>query len=337
MTDDPPFDPLLLERYLADALSPAERAQVGAWLSTHPATAQLLRDLPRAVLGSAQHADTEAAWQLLTARIAAAPRADDLADRRVQHAAAQPASLKRSWLRRASAVAAALVVLVGGVATWRATRGGELVAPNGHDVTATLPDGSRLILAAGSRATWPATFGAAARIVSLEGQAWFDVVHDATRPFRVVTRDAVAEDIGTRFVVRAWPELASVEVAVEDGLVALTDTAHAANEQTTVLRAGQLGRLLRGGRVQVTTDADVALVLTRGQLVFDDRPLSEVLPAIGRRFNVVLRADPALIDRHLTARFTAQSLDDVLSALALSLDVRVTTSGRTYTLAPVAR
>jgi transmembrane sensor len=152
----------------------------------------------------------------------------------------------------------------------------------------------------------------------------------------VHSRNAVAEDIGTRFVVRGWPELAAVDVAVEEGIVALSDSVQPRADRATVLRAGQRGRLAAGG-VIVSTDADAALAWTHGQLVFDNQPLSEVLPAIGRQFDVEIRADAALTGRRLSARFAARSLDAVVNAVALSLDARVERSGRVITLTPAAR
>jgi transmembrane sensor len=232
-------------------------------------------------------------------------------------------------------VAAALVLAVGGVATWQATRGGSIAAPLGRDVMAQLPDGSRVTLAAGSRLRWGGRFGRGARDVALEGEGYFDVVHDEARPFRVRTRNAVAQDVGTRFVVRAWPELPAVDVAVEEGVVALMDTLHPPMERATLLRAGQRGRLRASG-VVVTDDVASALDWMRGELMFDESPLTEVLPAIGRRFDVSVTADSALAGRRLTARFTAQSLQDVLPALRMALGVRVEISGRTVHLTPGA-
>ncbi len=65
--------------------------------------------------------------------------------------------------------------------------------------------------------------------------------------------------------------------------------------------------------------------------------LRTVLPSISRRVNVDVRADPELTGRLLSARFIAQSLHDELDALAMSLDVRVVTAGRTITLMPSSR
>lgn len=334
MTDDTDFDPLLLDRYLAGDLPPADRARVERWLQAHPRDAQLLREAPRASLGAAQAADTDAAWQALSARLGAASP-DDLAARRRRAARGTAPGAPAPWLRRVTRVAAALVLAVGGVATWQATRGGSITAPLGRDVTALLPDGSRVTLAAGSRVRWEGSFGRAARDIALEGEGHFDVVHDEARPFRVRTRNAVAQDVGTRFVVRAWPELPAVDVAVEEGVVALMDTLRPRMERATLLQAGQRGRLHPTG-VLVTTDVESAMAWMRGELVFDDSPLAEVLPAIERRFAVTVTADPALADRRLTARFAAQSLDEVLAALRVALGVRVVTSGRSVSLAPEA-
>ncbi|WP_396224552.1 FecR domain-containing protein [Gemmatimonas sp.] len=334
MTNDAEFDPLLLDRYLAGDLSPADRARVEAWLNAHPRDAQLLREAPRASLGAAQAIDTDAAWRALSARLQA-PAQDDLAARRDRLTGSASRRSVAPWARRVAAVAATMLLMIGGVATWQATRGGSITAPIGRDVSAQLPDGSRVTLAAGSRLRWGGSFGRGARDVALEGEGYFDVVHDDTRPFRVRTRNAVAEDVGTRFVVRAWPELPAVDVAVEEGIVALMDTVRPRVERATLLHAGQRGRLLASG-VQVTSDVASALAWMRGELVFDESPLSEVLPAIGRRYDVTISADPALAQRRLTARFAAQSLDEVLAALRLALGVRITTSGRTVSLTPAA-
>lgn len=331
----PPPDDLVLDRYLAGELSGDELVALESWLRANPGASARIRALPGAAFGTAVAPDTDASWQALATRI---NTTDDLASRReTSERVTRPRWSARAWMR----VAAAAVLVISGGVVWRlsatAARGGELDAPLGREMTATLPDGSRLTLAAGSHASWTASYGSTAREIRLEGEALFDVVHDAARPFQVRTRDAVAEDIGTRFVVRAWPELSSVEVAVEEGIVALTDTAQASSARRTLLRAGDRGRLEANGQVTVTTDADAVLAWTHGQLAFENEPLRIALPAIGRRFAVTLRADSAIVSRRLTARFAAQSLPEVLDALALALDVKVVTTGNVITLTPPSR
>jgi transmembrane sensor len=342
MTDDSSFDPILLDRYLAGELSPAERVRVDAWLAAHPVSADVLRNAPRALEGSMSASDTDRSWAALAARIAAAKAADqdDLAARRAKREATtrrvSTVPHRRPWVR----IAAAVAVVISGATTWKMMSGaeaGSIAAPLGRDVTATLPDGSTLKLAAGSRVSWTSAFGRFSREVSLEGEGYFDVKHDRLRRFRVVARDAIAEDVGTRFVVRAWAELPNVEVAVEEGVVALSDTTGIAADDVAFLKAGQRGVLEADGRITVSTTAEPMLAWTRGQLVFDNTPLSEALPSLNRRFDVDIRVDAALNSRQLSARFDSTSLTDVLGAIALSLDVRVERDGRIITLHPITR
>jgi transmembrane sensor len=298
----------------------------------------MLHEVPHVALGDAAHADTDASWRALADRIRA-EGADDLSVRRHRVAAAdaqRSAVRPLRWVRGKARIAAALLICASGTAAWLTLRqtGGSVSAPRGQDVATRLPDGTRLTLAAGSTVTWTAAFGKRSRDVDLQGEVLFDVVHDAARPFRVHARDAVARDIGTRFVVRAWAEQPAVDVAVEIGLVALAASGRASADSGTLLHAGQRGRLNANGSVAVTQDADAVLAWTHGVLTFDNQPLAEVLPAIGRRFDVEVRADSSLLARHLSARFAAQSLTEVLNALAVSLDVRVTTSGRVVTVSP---
>lgn len=336
-----PLDPVLLDRYLAGAVTAAERTDIELRLAADPALAALVQRLPTSLAVSSGAADADVAWSALAARIAAHDAAS--APPPAGEAPVTPIRPQRErrpapWLRAASRIAAAVLIVSGVGISWKLARSDarSIEAPIGRTVTASLPDGTRITVAGGSRVRWRSAFGTTARDVELRGEAFFDVVHDARRPFRVRAGDAIAEDIGTRFSVRAWPELRAVDVAVEEGIVALGDTSESRGVPATVLRAGQRGRLA-DGRVAVSGDAVTALAWTRNELAFDNQPLREVLPAIERRFAVQLGADPALDDRRLTARFGTQPLRAVLEAVALSLGARVDSAGGRITFVPAAR
>lgn len=322
MSDSPADLDRLLDRVLAGEASAAEQAQAAEWAAADPRRAALLRGVPDQLTTPA--VDTDAAWAALSARLDAPV---------VRPITSAPSMRRPARWPRVAAAAALVLAAIGG---WRALAPStiELVAPTGQRVSRTLPDGSTITLAAGSRARWSRDFGAATREVQLDGEGYFDVVHDTTRPFRVRARDGVAEDVGTRFVVRAWPELPHLEVAVEEGIVALADTAQARSARGTLLSAGQRGVLTDDGRVAVSTDVDEALGWIRGELVFDDTPLREALPAIGRWYGVTLTADATMADRRLTARFAQQPLEQLLEALGLALNARVRRDGTSITLAP---
>lgn len=333
MTPTPPFNPTLIDRVLSGDANEDERALVEAWATADPRHGVLLDALRAQFAASSGEADTDAAWRALRAKMAVPAGVRSLdAKRREKIAAAVP---KRSWgipLR----IAAGLLLVAGSATLWQLRFASiespqqSLSAPAGETRVATLSDGTRMTLAPGSRAHWRRDLEGKNREVYLEGEGYFDVVHDSSRPFRVRARNAVVEDVGTRFVVRAWPELTEPEVAVEEGIVLLADSVGAARGAS--LTAGQFGRLKSDGQVTITAVPEGTFAWLRQELVFNDAPLSVALPSLGRWYDVDLRADSSLAGRQLSARFTAQPLPQILDALTLALDARVVRSGRVITL-----
>ena len=199
-----------------------------------------------------------------------------------------------------------------------------------------LVDGSRVSLAPESRLTVPAAFDGPRREVTLEGEAYFDVVHDTTRPFAVRAREAVVDDIGTRFAVRAYRSERAVRVVVTHGQVQLRSRSAPAGSGA-LLDPGMLARIDSAGATAVRTGVDTARYVSwrTGRLDFSGTRLGDVAVELGRWYDVDVRlADPALAERRLTARVDGLALARVLDQLAISLDVRVTRRGRTVTLAP---
>ncbi|MBL0940210.1 MAG: FecR domain-containing protein [Gemmatimonadaceae bacterium] len=340
-----------IDAVLSGTATPADIRTVSVWKDASPANAALLLALPGVL--AQQSGDANArfgalhahmAWTQLQQRLelpnsnaaVATPAAASAASHDIG-ARANARVAQTTWRRWQWAAAAAIVIAVGSYWQFSRTAMQTLTAPLGQRVAVTLPDGSRLTLAAGSRASWPRRFAQGSRDVRVDGEAYFDVVHDERVPFRVHIRHAIAEDIGTRFVVRGWPELAGVDVAVEEGEVALADSAAArttAVMQQRRLQAGDRGRLDGAGHVTVTRDAALALGWLEGELHFDGTPLREALPVIGRWYGVNITAPAALLDRRLSARFETQPLPQLLDMLTAVLGVEIEQRGTQITLIP---
>ncbi len=141
-----------------------------------------------------------------------------------------------------------------------------------------LQDGTRVRLNTSTRLT--AWLGRHAREVTLDGgEAYFEVAHDAARPFSVRTGDLVVHDIGTRFDVRS--DEAAVRVAVADGTVEVK--ARDAVETGTRLKAGdQLD--IRNGAPPVRTSADLDQILSwiGGHVLFRDATLADAVAEMNR-------------------------------------------------------
>src|SRR5262249_12953547 len=124
--------------------------------------------------------------------------------------------------------------------------------------TITLASGIRVILGPESRLRIPERRDSTVHDVYLEGEAFFDVVHDEKRPFRVHTRLGTAEDPGTSFAVTAYPDAANVTVVVSSGEVALRRAVDSPSLAT--LSAGDVARIDSAGAFTLTHKANTEAV-----------------------------------------------------------------------------
>ncbi len=257
------------------------------------------------------------------------------------------------WVARQASIigaAAAAITVAIGLVVWRGSvppvpRHAAMMpdrtyaTARGERATVRLADGSRVALGPASTMRVSDSGGRGARTVQLEGEAVFDVAHDPARPFRVYAGNAVTEDIGTRFDVRAYGGDGLVWVAVTEGAVRLhaAGTGPMPGGGSTVLRRGTLGIVDQAGetRVSAGVDADAYLAWAAGKLVFAAAPLADVVAELGRWYDLDIRlGDPKLAHLRLTASFADDPIPDVLHFLEGALEVRAIQQGRTVMLVP---
>lgn len=188
----------------------------------------------------------------------------------------------------------------------------------GQRQTVALPDGSSLEMNTDTEVRVRFNRGQR-RVELLRGEAFFNVVHDAKRPFNVRVGDVGIYDIGTAFDVYKQPD--RVSVTVLEGEVELDN-----RTERRPLTAGQqlsIGNDLRFAAVE-QTDIAAATAWRQGLLVFRGRPLAEVLAEIGRYHEVRIRLpDPKLAELRVNGSFRTGQLDNMLNAVATLLPIAV--------------
>jgi transmembrane sensor len=210
-----------------------------------------------------------------------------------------------------------------------------LVTGPGESATHIFSDGTRVMLAPSSTLKYPSTFGTSAREMTLEGEAYFDVVHDPQRPLRVRTKDVVALDLGTTFVVRAYAGSQSTQIVVASGTVALRDRAD--HPIGRALGRGEMADINRGTMMVRAVDVAAYTAWTQGRIAFENAPVADVLTELSRWLDLdVSTPDASLAARRVTASFARGAADDVLDGLANVLRARVVRHGRSAQLIPVA-
>ena len=340
------FDWRIIDRHLAGESTPDDEAALDAWLASDPRNAALLNDAR--ALGRALDPSGDATWNVDHAWSRVAARMHDQPDGDIIPLRARAFPRARSFARtqRIVAGAAAVIAAAGVVAVvlqrqamrpseeHRRLRRHDVVAAVAQQTRVTLGDGTQVVLNAGSRLRYTDDFGRGTRDVELDGEGYFDVVHDESRPFRVKARGAVAQDVGTRFVVRAYPEQRGVDVVVTHGAVSLRRDG--ASTTSALVEAGQRGRVDSTGAITVAVEADLDrwTEWTRGGIVLDGMTLGEAASELGRRFGVQVEIRGGdLARRRVSARFHDEPLPRVLDALALALGARWTRDGQRVVIA----
>jgi transmembrane sensor len=341
------FDWDLVDRCLAGQATVAEREQLERAMAEDPEKAALLAALRSALEsmeGKVTREEVDALWAGLARRAGFdAVGQESRPERRPVKFALSGASRPRT--RWPFALAAAAVLAVGAGLAVRGFREASqpsrsaeeqvVTVPRGQRAQFRLADGTQVLLGGGSTLRHPGDFnGAGAREVSLEGEAYFAVEHDPRRPFRVRAGNLVATDLGTEFVVRAFPETEGAQVIVRSGTVAVRPLEPRGESQAgATVRPGELGRIDAGGQARVErADTAVYFAWTTGTLVFDGTPLRQALPQLSRWYDLDFQLDDSSLGAIPLSGRLGQTLTPArLDLLAASMGLKQVQRGRTVT------
>jgi transmembrane sensor len=311
--------------------SPEELQELRALADVDPARVRILAQfLPWRAPGSEAQDHVADTMEQDLAAVLAAHRLDRASRQRTplqppiaKHMNRAPGA-KGAFIGRPARYAALLMAVVAGSLLLRygLARGSHIpqftptayTAARGERRTVTLPDGSRAELAPETRLTFQ--IKGDARQLELVGEASFDVVHNAHRPFTVRAAGALTTDVGTRFVVRAYGSDSDVRVLVIEGAVALRRSAGGRSYRVT---SGDLGVVAAAGspRVLPAEPTDPLVLWSSRQLGFKRTPFRLAILDVGRWYNLDVRlADSSLADRLVSGTLPPASADDAIIALA---------------------
>lgn len=238
------------------------------------------------------------------------------------------------WRTRAVAACAGVIALAGG---WfaienRSPGRQDYMTAAGERRTVVLADGSRIILNGGTRLSLDA--GNPRDVALADGEALFDVRHDASRPFVITTPGGTRlVDVGTRFNVDSRD--GALDVAVAEGAVVYQGGRDAGGDIR--LDAGQM--LSRPALDALPVKRSVArdeVGSWRGnQLHFSDALLGDVAADLSRNIGVPVAIDPSLAERRFSGTITLDGgAAAVMARLAPLLDVGARRQNHGWRLIP---
>lgn len=192
----------------------------------------------------------------------------------------------------------------------------EIHVPYGKSSVVALADGTLINLNAGSSLRYPNGFKAEGnREVFLTGEAYFQVSHDAKRPFLVHTDDLEIEVLGTHFNVQAYADEKNSNTVLVNGVVKVKQTANP--EDAVVLKPGMQASYTQGSKSLEIASVNTApyIAWVKGQLYFDQADFPQIARILERKFDVQIQVNnTALKKEKFTAKFKAESLEQILKS-----------------------
>lgn len=202
---------------------------------------------------------------------------------------------------------------VGTKSSSHAVKWNVLEVPKGGTFEMKLPDGTKVWLNANSKLYFPDQFATGERNVKIEGEAFFDVVKDVNRPFKVAVNGLHVTVLGTSFNIRSYhPKHVSTTL--------ITGSVEARYQNRTL-------KLLPGKKVMLNTDngdfgisdADIesAIAWKEGYFYFKDEGLATILQDVAFWYDLKVSVEGTLPNRHYSGSIDRNSkLSGVLSMIS---------------------
>lgn len=240
--------------------------------------------------------------------------------------ATQPVA-KQHFLRpwTIGAAAAVLILLVGGVWFWNNTQNNSTTndivyafLPQKNQFN--LPDNSTVLVNRHSAVTYKMA-ETHKRVTQLQGEAFFEVTHNAQKPFEVYTEKLKIRVLGTSFNVNAH-NLDSIVVSVSTGRVMVQSVADSSD--VAIITAGQSVCFWHGKLLSVEKNADNTFAWQNRKLQFNATPLKKVVSTLNSYFDTTIEMGSVDGSQQLTVQLTNPQLDSVLQLLEVMYHLKTT-------------
>jgi transmembrane sensor len=308
-------DHMLLGRYLAGEASPAEAIQLEEWLSASPVNKQLFEQISKV-------------WGTLSVEQQCIIPDKEAFFQQISNQFPQPQHAKTGSLKKIITVAkiAASIVLITGAAlflfVFKKKQPQSAIAVTRQTrqniLNDTLPDGSVAIINDHSLLQYPSQFTAGKRDIWLNGEAFFNVMPDASKPFIITAGPVHIKVIGTSFNVRENKE--AVEVAVKTGVVRMYN-----NRDSITVEAGKKGIYhLSTQRFSITERFKLnELAYATKIFNFENATLKEIAGQLEKAYSVkIIITNKDLEACRMSSSFDNKTIEYIFEVLAITLNIQ---------------
>ena len=206
----------------------------------------------------------------------------------------------------------------------------ELIIPKGGEYQVMLADGTKVWLNSASRLIYPQSFMGKERRVVLSGEAFFDVAHDAERPFIVETSRMNVKVLGTRFNVNDYDDNEEVSTTLVNGSVEIIS----GDQQAFRLVPGEQAYGKENELEKREVNVRLYTSWIDGKFLFNNTELEEIAKQISRWYDVEIFFSSESVKK---VRFTGaivkfKPLEDLVRMIESTSQVRFSVKGRTIVI-----
>ncbi|WP_121198474.1 FecR family protein [Mucilaginibacter gracilis] len=158
-----------------------------------------------------------------------------------------------------------------------------ITTPRGGKYNLVLADGTIATLDAASSIKYPVAFTGSERKVEITGQVYFEVVHNASKPFRVVVKGETIEDLGTHFNINAYDDEPAIVTTLVEGSIKVNK-----DGQSVLLKPGQEALATHSLHKILVRKANIqqAIAWKDGLFRFDQTELKTLMRQVSRWYNL---------------------------------------------------
>jgi transmembrane sensor len=208
-----------------------------------------------------------------------------------------------------------------------------LTVPRGGHFQLTMADGSKIWLNAATVIRYPETCdGNERRIELLKGEAYFEVTHNRSKPFKVISRNQVIEDIGTRFNVNAYDDEPNVKTTLLEGSVSVAD-----DKNRVTLKPGQQSQVNASGSHIIIKNASLneAVSWKNGRFIFNNDDIASVMRQVSRWYDVDVSYEGDMAGKVFTGSVPhSEKVEEVMRKLEETGNIHYRVDGKRIIVTP---
>ena len=199
-----------------------------------------------------------------------------------------------------------------------------------RNIQVGLPDGSRIFLNRNSELVYRSGFGTRNRNVMLKGEAFFEISHDASKPFIIDAGKARIKVVGTSFNVITSNSQSAVEVFVKTGRVILSSDS---DSRSLDLDPGYVGTMDNQTAAKRINTNPNYLSWNTGLLVYNGQTLDVVFRDLKKVYNMnIVADDPGILENTWTSPIDNQPRETIIRLICASFNLSYSKDGDVYHL-----